>query len=83
MLHFGERDTRIDFLYTGQLREFLVHETLVALDVFRDDAQQEVDVTEDNVAVEHLRVLPDRFRKIGDVGAAVRGQLDLCEHHRR
>ena len=46
------------------------------------DAQQKIHVAKHHVTIEDLRVLTDGLRKRGEIAAAVRGQLDVCEHHR-
>ena len=69
-------------LDAGKLREFLVHEPFVVLDVLGHDPQQEIHVAEDHVTVEHFGVLAHGFREIRQVTAAVRRQLDVREHHR-
>jgi len=77
-----EDDARVDFLDPRQLRQLFEEELLIRFDIFSHDAQQEVHAAQYNVTIEDLRVIADGFRERCEIAAAVRGQLDVCEHHR-
>jgi len=77
-----EDDARVYFLYAWQLRQLFEKELLIGLYILGHDSQQEIHVAKHHVTIEDLRVLTDSLRKRGEIAAAMRGQLDVCEHHR-
>ena len=81
MLDVRHHDARVHFLDARVLRQLLEEELLIGLDVLGHEPEQEVDVAEQDVAIEHLGVLADGVGERGQVAAAMGGQLDVREDH--
>ena len=83
LLDHRERDGGVDRLHARKARQVVEEERLVRLDVAAHDAQQEVRLAHERVALEDLRVGAHRLLEAQQRIAPVTGDLHVREHHHR
>lgn len=71
MFYVGKNDAGGDFLNALQTRQLLKEESFVGFDVLGNDAQQEIDIAEYQVTVQHLWISLHFFGESGKIAATV------------
>ncbi|MGC4085343.1 MAG: hypothetical protein QM736_25280 [Vicinamibacterales bacterium] len=80
VLHFTQRETRLDTDHTVDACERFLQETFVGGDVGDDDAEQVVGVARHQIALEHFRPLHDRLLERIEPSTHLQIERDLDEH---